>query len=133
MGAEHTDLNEVQREKKVFSIKANGVELKLPVLVLPGMHDDVIGVAVGYGRDKGVGRAAAGTGVNVYPFVGRDAMGNPSYYASNVELSNTGKVYELAITQTHHSYQNDRPIIHEFTLEEFKKILTNYITNVNHL
>ncbi|HMT34285.1 MAG TPA: TAT-variant-translocated molybdopterin oxidoreductase [Chitinophagaceae bacterium] len=121
MGAEHTDLNEVQREKKVFSIKANGVELKLPVLVLPGMHDDVIGVAVGYGRDKGVGRAAAGTGVNVYPLVGRDAMGNPSYYASNVELSNTGKVYELAITQTHHSYQNDRPIIHEFTLEEFKK------------
>jgi MoCo/4Fe-4S cofactor protein with predicted Tat translocation signal len=121
MGAELTDLNEVDRAKKVFSIKANGKEVKLPVLVLPGMHDDVIAVAVGYGRDKGAGPAAAGTGVNVYPLVGKDAMGNPSYIAANVELANTGATYELAITQTHHSYQNDRPIIHEFTFDEFKK------------
>jgi Fe-S-cluster-containing hydrogenase components 1 len=121
MGAELTDLNEVVREKKVFSIKANGQELKLPVLVLPGMHDDVIAVAVGYGRDKQVGKAAADTGVNVYPFVSKDSFGNASYYAFAVELTNTGKTYPLAITQTHHSYQNDRPIIHEFTLDEFKK------------
>lgn len=121
MGAELTDLNEVEREKKVFAIKANGQELKLPVLVLPGMHDDVIAVAVGYGRDKQVGKAAADTGVNVYPFVSKDASGNASFYSYTVELTNTGKTYPLAITQTHHSYQNDRPIIHEFTLDEFKK------------
>ena len=121
MGAELTDLNEVDRGKKVFSIKTNGTEASLPVLVLPGMHDDVVAVAVGYGRDKGAGRAAAGTGVNVYPLVGKDAAGNPSFYASNVDISNTGNIYDLAITQTHHSYQNDRPIIHEFTLEEFRK------------
>lgn len=53
MGAEHTDLNEVDANKKVFKIKANGTELLLPVLVLPGMHDDVVAVAVGYGRDRG--------------------------------------------------------------------------------
>jgi hypothetical protein len=47
--------------KKVFKIKANGTEANLPVLVLPGMHDDVIAVAVGYGRDKGVGMALPAT------------------------------------------------------------------------
>lgn len=120
MGAEHTDLNEVEREKKVFSIKANGTEVKLPVLVLPGMHDDVVAVAVGYGRNEKVGKAAANTGVNVYPMVSKDATGNSSFYSA-VELSNTNTTYPLAITQTHHSYQNDRPIIHEFTFEEFKK------------
>ena len=121
MGAEHTDLNEVDAHKKVFKMKANGAELLLPVLVLPGMHDDVVAVAVGYGRDKGVGKAAAGTGINVYPFVSKFENGNANYYASNIEITNTGKTYELAITQTHHSYQNDRPIIQEFTFDEFKK------------
>ena len=127
MGAEHTDLNEVQREKKVFSIKSGGKEIKLPVLVLPGMHDDVIAVAVGYGRDKGVGKAAASDatkgigGQNVYPMLAKGENGNAIFHAVDVELTGTSATYPLAITQTHHSYQNDRPIIHEFTFEEFKK------------
>lgn len=121
MDAELTDLNEVDRNKKVFSIKTSGTEVKLPVLVVPGVHDDVIAVAVGYGRDKNVGKAAAGTGVNVYPLVTKDADGNSNFYASQVDLTNTGETSKLAITQTHHSYQNDRPIIHEFTLAEFQK------------
>ncbi|HNB80797.1 MAG TPA: TAT-variant-translocated molybdopterin oxidoreductase, partial [Chitinophagaceae bacterium] len=119
-GAEHTDLNEVQRAKKVFTVKANGKELKLPVLVLPGMHDEVIAIATGYGRDKGAGRAAADTGKNVYTLLARDADGNTSF-SMPVELNGTSETYELAITQTHHSYEAKRPIIHEFTLEEFKK------------
>ncbi|MEZ5045507.1 MAG: TAT-variant-translocated molybdopterin oxidoreductase [Chitinophagaceae bacterium] len=121
MGAELTDLNEVDRDKKVFSIKSNGKEVKLPVLVVPGVHDDVIAVAVGYGRSEKVGKAAANTGVNVYPLVALDAYGNAAYAATNVALENTHKTYKLAITQTHHSYQNDRPIIREYTLDEFQK------------
>lgn len=125
MGAELTDLNEVVREKKVFSIKANGIEMKLPVLVVPGVHDDVVAIAVGYGRDKGVGRAAYAKdkkmGENAYSFVSADASGNANFYAYNAEISNTGEVYPLAITQTHHTYEAERPIIHEFTLAEFQK------------
>ncbi|MBL7772962.1 MAG: TAT-variant-translocated molybdopterin oxidoreductase [Chitinophagaceae bacterium] len=122
--AEHTDLNEVEREKFVFTLKANGTSIDLPVLVLPGVHDDVVAVAVGYGRSKGVGRAADatdannGTGKNVYPLLGADASGNTSY-STSVEVSNTGKKYPLAITQTHYNYHSDRPIVHEFTLKEF--------------
>ena len=125
LGAEHTDLNEVERPKHVFAIKANGVEVKLPVLVVPGMHDEVIAIAVGYGRDKGVGKAAYAKdvkmGENVYPMVSKDAAGNANFYAYNVEIATTKEMYPLAITQTHHTYQADRPIIHEFTFDEFKK------------
>ncbi len=121
MGAEWTDLNEVQRNKKVFKIKANNVEIKLPVLVLPGMHDNVVAVAVGYGRDKNVGKAAADLGINVYPLVGKSANNTPIYNITNVELTPTNEKYELAITQTHFVYESERPIIHEFTFEEFKK------------
>jgi hypothetical protein len=64
--------------------------------------------------EKTVGKAAADLGVNVYPLMGQDATGNLSFYAAAVDLKNTGETYQLAITQTHHSYQNDRPIIHEF-------------------
>jgi len=119
-GAEHTDLNEVNSAKKVFKLKANGVEVSLPVLVLPGMHDEVIAVAVGYGRDKAVGKAAANTGQNVYPFLSLNSDGNVSF-ASNVEMTGTNDTYDLAITQTHHSFESKRPIIHEFTLSEFMK------------
>ncbi len=121
MGAGWTDLNEVQRDKKVFKIKANNAEIKLPVLVLPGMHDNVVAVAVGYGRDKKVGKAAAETGVNVYPLVGKNTNNTPVYDIANVEITPTNEKYELAITQTHFVYESERPIIHEFTLDEFKK------------
>ncbi|MBK7764243.1 MAG: TAT-variant-translocated molybdopterin oxidoreductase [Bacteroidetes bacterium] len=119
-GAEHTDLNEVNRFKKVFKVKANGSELSLPVLVLPGMHDDVIAVALGYGRDKTVGKAAAETGKNAYTMLAKNADGNIQY-ASAVEMTATSETYELAITQTHHTFEAKRPILYEFTLDQFKK------------
>ena len=54
--------------KPVISIKAGNKELKLPVMVIPGMDANTIAVAVGYGRTKNLGKAAEGVGQNVYPF-----------------------------------------------------------------
>ena len=54
--------------KPVISIKAGNKELKLPVLVIPGMNENTIAVAVGYGRTKTLGKAAEGVGQNAYPF-----------------------------------------------------------------
>jgi MoCo/4Fe-4S cofactor protein with predicted Tat translocation signal len=120
LGAEHTDLNEVDPQKFMFTVKTAGHEAKLPVLVLPGMHDEVVAVAVGYGRSEGVGKAAKGTGVNVYPYLTKDANGNVGF-SSSVTITKLTEKYPLAITQTHYNYQTDRPIIHEFTYDEFKK------------
>ncbi len=123
-GAEWNDLNEVEREKKVVSIKAKGGTVELPVLVIPGMHDNVIAVATGYGRAEGVGRAANNgqevTGVKVSHLAEVSTAGSILYNIAKVDVSTTGKTYPLAVTQTHHSY-NERPILYEYTLEEFKK------------
>jgi MoCo/4Fe-4S cofactor protein with predicted Tat translocation signal len=119
MDAELTALNEVVPEKRVVSIKVNGTEIKLPVMVVPGMHNEVVAVAVGYGRHEKVGRAAANTGKNAYPLVANNGT-TFNMYNTAATVTTTAEVFPLAITQTHSSYEG-RPILHEYTLEEFKK------------
>ncbi len=127
LDAELTSITEVVNKKRVIKVKANGYEVMLPVVVVPGMHNDVVAVALGYGRDAKVGRAAAsGTdkfgkeigGKNAYPFVSYN--GQTVDYSAAVVIEKTENKYEVAITQTHHSYEG-RAIIHEYTLDEFKK------------
>lgn len=126
--AELTTINEVDPYKKQATIKWNNHEITLPIVVVPGMHNDVVAVPVGYGRDKGVGRAAASGkdrdgndtgGKNAYPFVRYNAAaGAISYFNPEVTVEKANSKYPVAITQTHHSYEG-RPIIREYTLEEF--------------
>lgn len=118
MDEELTSITEVESKKRVIKVKANGVEMELPVVVVPGLHNDVIAIAVGYGRDEKVGRAAANTGKNAYPFVSFN--GTTYNYGAPVTIEKTATVYDVAITQSHHSYEG-RPIIREYTLEEFQK------------
>lgn len=125
---ELTSITEVVNAKRVVKVTAaNGQTVELPIVVVPGMHNDVVAMAVGYGRDAKVGMAArSGTdkfgkeigGKNAYPFIGFN--GKTFNYSTPVTLEKTAKTYEVAITQTHHSYEG-RPIIHEYTLDEFKK------------
>ncbi len=119
LDAELTGQNEIVAAKKVIRIKSNNYELLLPVMVVPGMHNDVVAIAMGYGRDAKVGRAAANTGKNAYPFLSYN--GQTVDYTAEVTLDKTTeKPYELAIMQTHMSYEG-RPIVHEYTLDEFSK------------
>ncbi len=123
LGAEQTDINEVQRDKKVVTIKVGNTTMNLPVAVVPGMHNNVIAVAVGYGRDKGVGRAAwADTeqgGKNAYQLI-NFANGNASY-VNAASITGTSDSYGLAITQTHHSYEGRESVVREMTLGEYAK------------
>ncbi len=126
LGAELTDLNEVQREKFVFNIKlANGKNLDLPVAVVPGMHNDVVAIAVGYGRDKGAGNAARASetqgGKNAYELTTFNASNGTVNFVNAVTITNTQKTYKLAITQTHHSYEQRDTVVQESTLEEYAK------------
>ncbi|MBL7718526.1 MAG: TAT-variant-translocated molybdopterin oxidoreductase [Flavipsychrobacter sp.] len=119
MDAELTALNEVVPEKRVVSIKINDTEIKLPVMVVPGMHNEVVAVALGYGRDEKVGRAAAKTGQNAYPLISSNGT-TFNAYSATATVTKTDTVHAIAQVQTHASYEG-RPILHEFTLEEFKK------------
>jgi molybdopterin-containing oxidoreductase family iron-sulfur binding subunit len=118
LGEELTSITEVVNAKRVLKVKANGYEVELPMVVIPGMHNDVVAIAVGYGRDSQVGRAAANTGKNAYPFVVYN--GQTFDYANNVTVEKTAATFDVAITQTHYNYEG-RAIIHEYTLDEFAK------------
>ncbi|NCX95170.1 MAG: 4Fe-4S dicluster domain-containing protein [Chitinophagia bacterium] len=123
LGAELTGINEVEPKRAVVSLTAaNGYTVELPIIVVPGMHNDVVAVAAGYGRIETVGRAAASDatgmgGKNAYPFATYNGANIEPYTAGKV--AKTDKKFEVAQTQTHYNYEA-RPVVHEFTLAEFQ-------------
>ncbi|ATL46379.1 [Fe-S]-binding protein [Chitinophaga caeni] len=110
---------EIHADKRVVKVKANGKEMELPLLIVPGIHPEVVAIAVGYGRGKkeNVGKAAGEVGQNAYKFVTYNGT-TFDYFSTAVEAEATGKMYPIGQTQTHNSYEG-RPIVKETTLEEF--------------
>ena len=115
---------EVHPEKPTVKVTVNGKSLELAVLILPGIHPNVIAVALGYGREsadknksiENIGRSATGAGVNAYPFVGFDGTGFS--YSAAAEIAKTGNTYPLGQTQVHGSSES-RPVIYEASLASF--------------
>ncbi|MBG6235238.1 molybdopterin-containing oxidoreductase family iron-sulfur binding subunit [Pedobacter sp. CAN_A7] len=106
------------KEFDVVSVKAaNGYTIELPVLIQPGQAQGTASIALGYGRTK-AGKAGDNVGKNAYPFV--TFVNGTQQYATTVSLSKTGATYELAQTQTHHSFEG-RNIIREATFTEYVK------------
>ena len=56
-------------EGRVVRITKGATAIELPVHIQPGQHDDVVAIALGYGRTK-AGKAGDHVGVNAYPFRG---------------------------------------------------------------
>ncbi|HEY4876290.1 MAG TPA: 4Fe-4S dicluster domain-containing protein, partial [Puia sp.] len=122
------DKYEVYPEKRVVNIKAGGKELKLPVLVFPGIHNDVIAIAVGYGRQSAnadktadyIGRAAVGVGKNAFPLAAFNGT-TVDWFINDITIEQTEEKYSLAQTQTHSSYEGRTEVVKEMTLDDFKK------------
>ncbi len=122
------DAYEVKPPKRVVQIKANNQTIELPVLIIPGTHAETVGVAVGYGRDAKVGRATVDennkpVGVNAFPLAAI-ANGTVSFDIAGVSLTDTGKTFPVALTQTHNIYNTDQgnrtEVMKELTLAELK-------------
>ncbi len=119
-----SDRYEVSVEKPVLKVTSNGKVVELPVLIIPGMHPDVIAIAVGYGRQSNnkdktseyIGPVANGVGVNIYPFASFN--GTSVNYFSTVTVEKTGKTFPLAQSQVHNITEG-RPIVRQTTLEDF--------------
>src|SRR5207302_4061064 len=95
-----------------------------PILIIPGMHPNVIAVAVGYGRssnDAGktgdyLGKAVVDAGKNVYPMLSFNGTTAECYAVATIEK--TGTTYRIAQTQVHNATEG-RPVIREKTLSVF--------------
>ena len=98
-------------------ILLNGIEL--PVFVQPGQAKDTISVALGYGREIS-GKVGDQTGTNMFPFVGTENAARQYFITSAKAEKVSGKVFELAISQTHYLMEG-RPIVRETTLDDYLK------------
>ncbi|HEX7469231.1 MAG TPA: TAT-variant-translocated molybdopterin oxidoreductase [Verrucomicrobiae bacterium] len=106
LGVKNYDLVEVS----LFGKTVNG-----PIWIQPGMAENVIGLALGYGREK-AGRVGSGAGFNAYKLRTAAAQN----FAVGATIKNLGKTFPLSCTQDHWSMEG-RPVIREANLEQFKK------------
>ncbi|MEY3678384.1 MAG: hypothetical protein RI924_525 [Bacteroidota bacterium] len=104
-------------EFDLVEIKSVNYSVTLPVLMQPGQAQGTVSIALGYGRSK-AGKAGNEVGKNVYPFV---SLVNGTFQTiASATISKVGGTYELAQTQTHHSFEG-RNIIRETTLKDYLK------------
>ncbi|MCF8224410.1 MAG: TAT-variant-translocated molybdopterin oxidoreductase [Bacteroidales bacterium] len=97
-------------------VEVNG--LRVPVLIQPGQAKGTCSLALGYGRTV-AGKVGDNVGVNAYGLVTAEG-GFRRYTVQGITIGKTGKTYELARTQTHHSME-DRPIVRETTLDAYRR------------
>lgn len=106
------------KEGSLLELKVGNVKMTLPVHIQPGLHDDVMTVAVGYGRTH-AGKVANGVGKNAYQlaaYTANDAV----FSGRSVEVQKMPGSYDLACTQGHHSMEG-RQIVATATLKDFQK------------
>lgn len=102
-------------EGRIVRLSKGPAQIELPVHIQPGQHDNVVAIALGYGRTN-AGKAGNNVGSNAYPFVTYD--GTFRYQAFGINLEKTANRVEFAQSQSKDSME-DRPLVKEFTLEEY--------------
>jgi len=122
------DAYEVHPEKQVIKVKVGNKELMLPVVIVPGTHNEVIGIAVGYGRQSAkpentseyIGRSVVGVGRNAFPLLSYNGT-TVEWSASDASFEKTNETYQVAQTQTHSSYEGRVEVVKETTLAAYIK------------
>ncbi|WP_207426562.1 TAT-variant-translocated molybdopterin oxidoreductase [Pedobacter sp. SYSU D00535] len=96
-------------------VKAGDKSIELPALYQPGQAQGTVSIALGYGRSK-VGKAGDEVGKNAYPFI---TYTNGTFHrVASVTIEKGNGRYELAQTQTHHSFEG-RNVVRETTFNQY--------------
>ena len=103
----------------LLSIKVNGSEYDIPAIIQPGQAEGTMGLALGYGR-KLAGPVGDNVGFNAYQLTDSSNK-NQKLIINNIDVSNSGKDYRIAQTQTHQTIMARESVIQETTLNEYKK------------
>ncbi len=96
----------------VVAIKAGGATVELPVVLSPGMHDNAVGLPLGFGRTA-AGKIGNGLGQNVRVLA-------PLGGAAKADVTKTGKTDPVAFSQVHHSYEH-RDSVRETSYAEWSE------------
>jgi molybdopterin-containing oxidoreductase family iron-sulfur binding subunit len=99
----------------LLRVSYSGRELELPAWIVPGLADEQVVLALGYGRTV-AGRVGNGVGVDVYAL--RTSVA-PNF-DRGVQIERTGAKYLLAQTQDHGSMEG-RPLARETTLSRYRE------------
>jgi len=99
----------------VVEIKLGDKSIQGPVWVQPGFADYSLGLALGYGREKG-GRVAKGAGFDAYKLRTTKAWN----FGIGATVTKSGQKYPISCTQSHWSMEG-RPIIREANLEQYRE------------
>lgn len=94
------------KNNDVIEVSVEDRKIILPVFMQAGTADDVIVIELGYGREHS-GTVASGSGVNANILLSKKNVQSPLIY-SNASIKKTGKTYELASSQEHHAFDDER-------------------------
>ncbi len=124
------DKYEVHPDRAVLNVAVGNNEVALPALIVPGMNDDTIAIALGYGRKSAsgkdedtairIGRAVVGAGKNVYTLTSYNGS-TVNRIAPEATVTVTRESYKIAQNQTHNSYEGRHNVVQELTFEDYKK------------
>jgi MoCo/4Fe-4S cofactor protein with predicted Tat translocation signal len=99
------------KDGDVVRLSVGGISVEAPVHVLPGVHKDVVALAVGYGRKLSSLKVAKDVGVDAFPLV-QWQNGQAIYSGRTVQsLEKTGSKYRLANTQGHHRMEGRQLVV----------------------
>ncbi len=114
--AKSLGLLEGEMRADIVTVDVGHAKLDLPVHIQPGLHPDVIAIALGYGRSA-AGRVGNKVGQNAYA-LSQATGGRVGWSGIPARITRTGRSAKLACVQGH-QYTEDRPIIYEATFGEY--------------
>jgi molybdopterin-containing oxidoreductase family iron-sulfur binding subunit len=91
--------------KEIVEIKIQDRAIRLPVWILPGTADDVIGVHFGYGRQK-AGRVGSRVGHDAFAL----RTSRAPWFEGGATVTKTGETYAIAATQNHFMMEGRNPV-----------------------
>lgn len=116
LGLKSEDVRETGRiSGQVAEIDVGGRKVRGPVWQQPGQADNVVAIALGYGRSR-TGRVGRNSGFNAYSV--RTAAA--PYLASAAKLTALNTFHTLATTQSHWRMEG-RPMVREANLSQYQE------------
>ena len=106
-------LREDDHMATMAKVSVNGAEVEGPVWIQPGLADNIVGIALGYGRTK-VGRVGKQVGMDGFKLRTDKSL----YIVPGAKVTKSAAKYLISTTQDHWAMEG-RPIIREANLEQY--------------